>query len=221
MENINYVALILPALASLAVVLVPFTWRHLASPYVTIIHEYGHAVANIVTLGRPSGIKAHFSDGGGVTHYFRKRGFLHGIGTVVSGLSGYPAPILFGLALICSVSGGYNQIILTVSTVVACIFILLMRNLSGFVIAIFTAAYFFVAANGSDLGVNMTYWAGSFFLIAGVKDFIRLCEYYFRGIAEETDLGLLKQSHLLPQFVWLLLMFLEILILGALILTTA
>lgn len=221
MENLRFAELILPMVIAVTLVAVPFTWKYLISPYVTVIHEYGHAVANIITFGRPHSIKARFADGGGVTHSLRYGGFLSGIGAIFSGLSGYPAPIIFGVALISSVTGGYQSYLLTFSAIAFALFILLMRNLAGFMIAIFTAGYFFVAAQSHPWAEGMVYFAGSVFLVAGIMDMIRLISYYFRGLSEETDLGILKEGYFLPQFFWLILMIIEIVFFSWLILGTA
>lgn len=221
MENLEFVELIIPMGIALLLVLVPFTWKYAISPYVTVIHEYGHAVANLLTFGMPFGIKAHFADGGGVTHSLRQGGFFSGLGTIFSGLSGYPAPILFGIALICSVSGGYAETILLVSAIVFGVFILLMRNFAGFLISIVTAAYFVLAVSLSNYTETFAYFAGSIFLIAGISDLIRLCTYYFKGISDESDLGILKDRFFLPQFFWLILMFAEVVFFGYLLLLTA
>lgn len=221
MENINYVSLILPIAVAVVLTFVPFTWKHVVSPYVTVIHEYGHAVSNILTLGRPHSIKVHFADKGGVTHSLRRNGFLSGFGTVFSGLTGYPAPIFFGLALICSISGDYTKNLVLGSAIAFLIFVFLMRNIAGFILAIATALYFAIAYVFPPYMENMALWAGALMLIAGTADMFRLVVYYFKGLSQETDLGLLQDRFWLPKWFWLILMLAEILFFSWLILQTA
>lgn len=214
MEHIEIGKLILPAITALVFSVVPFLWIYFASPFVTVVHEYGHVITNILTLGRPSGIRVRFADGGGEAHSLRMGGFLSGIGSVFSLLSGYPAPILFGLGLIASTNGSHNGIFLSVSAIVFSVFVLLMRNFAGWLIGGAFAALFIVAANAPALSVPISYWLGAFFVVAGITDFIRLIIYYISGISEESDLGILAENHMLPQFIWLALMAGEIVFFG-------
>lgn len=202
----NWWAMAVPMLLAIGLSILPWTRTHVVSPYITVIHEYGHAVANILTLGRPSGIKAHFANGGGETHSMRPRGFLSGIGAIISGLAGYPAPIIMGLALILSVPGGWSHIMNMTALILFTIFILLMRNIAGFLLAISTAGYFLLSTMNPVLGESLALGAGAVLLVGGVVDMVVLVGYWVRGVAGETDLGILQGRFLLPKFVWLLLM---------------
>lgn len=203
MEASHWIALLIPMALAVGLSVAPWTRTHIVSPYITVIHEYGHVVANILTLSRPRGIKARFGNGGGETHSERPPGFFHGIGALVSGLAGYPAPILFGLMLIFSVSGGWVSYLLNVCSVVFIIFVLLMRNLSGILLALTTAAYFFFAASQAIHMDMMALAAGAVILVGGVVDMVVLVTYWAKGISGETDLGILQRRFLLPKWFWL------------------
>lgn len=206
MESINWIALLVPMALAIGLSAAPWTRKHIVNPYITVIHEYGHAVANLLTLGRPHGIKARFADGGGETQSMRPPGLLSGIGSVISGLAGYPAPIIFGLALLFSVSGGWSQPLLNACAVVFAVFVLLMRNISGIILALTTAAYFFVASSQSVYMDAMTLAAGAVIFVGGLVDMIVLIGYWYQGHSGETDLGILQRRFLLPKWFWLLLM---------------
>lgn len=206
LETINWWAVIVPMVIAVGLSVMPWTRKHMVSPYMTVIHEYGHVVANVLTLGFPYGVKAHFGEGGGETNFLRSRGFFSGIGTVISGLSGYPAPILLGLTLIFSVPGGWSQVMIIVTTILFTLFIFLMRNLAGLLLALLTAGYFAIATFNPEYIEPMALTAGIVMVVGGVTDFLVLIGYWLRGIADGTDLGILQDRYFLPQIIWLLLM---------------
>jgi hypothetical protein len=206
LASVNWYAMIVPVIIAIILSALPWTRKHMVSPYITVIHEYGHAVANILTLGRPHGIKARFAHGGGETRSMRPKGFLSGIGAIISALSGYPAPIILGLALVISVFGDWSDIMVLTATILFTVFIFLMRNLSGILLAILTAGYFAVATTYPHLEESMALAAGMVLIVGGVMDVLRLIGYWVQGQAGETDLGILQSNFFLPQIIWLVLM---------------
>lgn len=212
MNNIDYMTLII--CFGLAVVLyaMPFTRRHIMAPYSTVIHEYGHAVANLMTFGLPTGIKVYWNQGGGVTHHLRGRGLFSWFGGIISGLSGYPAPIVVGWMMIVSVPAGYSEKMSYALAFICFIMLFLMRNFFGLMIGLLTFLYMVLTIMTVDLQDQLMTFGGMFILIMGVADFIYLMKVYFTGnpLSDESDLGLLKESYFFPKFIWLILIIAEI-----------
>lgn len=182
----------------------PFTRRHVMAPYGTVVHEYGHALANIATLGLPTGIKVYPNQGGGVTHHLRARGFFPAFGAIFSGLIGYPAPILAGYLLIMSSSGEYGYHVLAVFTVLSFLMIILMRNLFGLLMSLLSFGYLFLSVATYEMYPQLGTIAGAILIVVGIMDFLYLLKLYVKGLSEESDLGILKEAYFMPQWFWLI-----------------
>ncbi len=208
METFSITTYLIVAAVITGLSAIPFVWRHLISPIITLVHEYGHAAANIATLGRPIGIRVHFADGGGETHHIRNGGFFNFFGRIISGISGYTAPIILGFAMIMSVRVGYHQGLSVGILVCFVVFLLLMRNIAGWVIGTMGVLFFGLAILIEDnAGMWMVFLSGMLFLIGGIVDILILTKRYFQYDTDETDLGILKESNYLPQIIWLLAMY--------------
>lgn len=204
MNNIDYMTLIISLGIAIVLYAMPFTRRHIMAPYGTIVHEYGHALANIATLGLPTGIKVYPNQGGGVTHHLRSRGFFPAFGAVFSGLIGYPAPILAGYLLIMSASGGYGYHVLAVFTVLSFFMIILMRNWFGLLMSLLSFGYLFLSVITYEVYPQLGTIAGAILVVVGIMDFLYLLKLYFKGLSEESDLGILKEAYFFPQWFWLI-----------------
>lgn len=204
MNNIDYITLIISLGIAIVLYAMPFTRRHVMAPYGTIVHEYGHAIANIATLGIPTGIKVHPNQGGGVTHHIRARGLFPAFGAIFSGLIGYPAPILAGYLLIVSPVNGYGYHVLAVFTVLSFFMIILMRNLFGLLMSILSCGFLFLSTATYDMYPQLGIVAGAILIVVGFMDFLYLLKLYFTGMSEESDLGILKEAYFFPQWIWLI-----------------
>lgn len=204
MNNIDYITLIISLGIAIALYAMPFTRRHIMAPYGTIVHEYGHAIANIATLGIPTGIKVYPKEGGGVTHHIRARGLFPAFGAIFSGLFGYPAPILAGYLLVVSPISGYGYHVLTTFAVLSFFMIILMRNFFGLLMAVLSFGYLFLCISTYDAYPQLGVIAGAILIVVGVMDFLYLLKLYFTGMSEESDLGILKEAYFFPQWIWLI-----------------
>lgn len=186
----------------MALCLLPLTRRFLLSPLGTLIHEYGHVVANLFTFGKPTGIKIYWGDNGGVTHSLRSGGLFNGVGMFVSGIAGYPAPILLGLTLIASVTGGYASTVALVMLIITGVFFLLMRSLTGIALSLISGLFYFYTWNHHGTNPLMLYCAGFAYLAMGLCEYWSLTYHYFRGNPDvvETDLGILRSSTYVPMW---------------------
>ena len=88
------------------------TWRWFGL-FTTLVHELGHAVAAILSGRVVHGIRIRRNHSGDALS--SGRGVL---GTVVSGLMGYPAPAIVGAAQLWCVFNGYTAAALFVGGVV-------------------------------------------------------------------------------------------------------
>ncbi|MHC5796372.1 M50 family metallopeptidase [Lacisediminihabitans sp. FW035] len=110
------------------------TWQYFGL-FATLVHELGHAVAAILTGRAVHGIRIRRNHSGDALS--SGRGVL---GTMVSGVFGYPAPAIVGAAQLWSVFNGYTALALFVGGVVLVLTLLVIRNAFGAIVVIVSAA---------------------------------------------------------------------------------
>jgi hypothetical protein len=127
-------ALMLGILAAAAVLSIPrVTWQWFGL-FTTLVHELGHAVAAILTGRVVHGIRIRRNHSGDALS--SGRGVL---GTVVSGVMGYPAPAIVGASQLWCVFNGYTAIALFAGGVVLVLTLLVIRNLFGVLVVLASA----------------------------------------------------------------------------------
>ncbi|MEX1079533.1 MAG: M50 family metallopeptidase [Homoserinimonas sp.] len=125
----------LAVLVAAAVLSIPrATWRWFGL-FTTLVHELGHAVAAILTGRVVHGIRIRRNHSGDALS--SGRGVL---GTIVSGVMGYPAPAVVGAAQLWCVFTGYTAIALFAGGVVLLLTLLVIRNLFGVLVVLTSAA---------------------------------------------------------------------------------
>ncbi|MHA6695312.1 M50 family metallopeptidase [Homoserinimonas sp. A520] len=125
----------LAILAGAAALSVPrATWQWFGL-FTTLVHELGHAVAAIVTGRVVHGIRIRRNHSGDALS--SGRGVL---GTVISGVMGYPAPAVVGAAQLWCVFTGYTSIALFAGGVVLLLTLLVIRNAFGVLVVLLSAA---------------------------------------------------------------------------------
>src|SRR5690554_3005758 len=103
----------LAILAAAALLSVPrATWQWFGL-FTTLVHELGHAVAALLTGRIVHGIRIRRNHSGDALSSGRGA-----LGTVVSGVMGYPAPAVVGAAQLWSVFNGYTTAALFLGGVV-------------------------------------------------------------------------------------------------------
>lgn len=208
METFSVTTYVIMAAVITGLTAIPFVWIYIVSPIITLIHEYGHAISNIFTLGRPTGIRVHFANGGGETHHIRNVGFFNFFGRIISGISGYTAPIILGFAMLMSIRVGYYHALAVGILISFIVFLFLMRNIAGWIIGILGVLYFgLVVIIEENTGMWMILLSGMVFIVGGVVDMLLLTKRYFQQDTDETDLGILQETNHLPQIIWLLAMY--------------
>lgn len=109
------------------------TWQWFGL-FTTLVHELGHAVAAILTGRVVHGIRIRRNHSGDALS--SGRGVL---GSVVSGVMGYPAPAVVGAAQLWCVFNGYTAAALFVGGVVLVLTLLVIRNLFGVLVVLGSA----------------------------------------------------------------------------------
>ncbi|WP_255461337.1 M50 family metallopeptidase [Glaciihabitans sp. INWT7] len=110
------------------------SWQYFGL-FATLVHKLGHAVAAILTGRVVHGIRIRRNHSGDALS--SGRGIL---GTVVSGVFGYPAPAIVGAAQLWSVFSGYTAIALFVGGILLVLTMLVIRNAFGAVVVLASAA---------------------------------------------------------------------------------
>ena len=184
---------------------IPYTWKFLMTHFITLAHEYGHAFLGVFTEGSIHKIKIHL-DSSGETSTYRERKFIP-VGSVLTTLAGYPAPILLGSFLITSVDETWRPWSAVALLIFGLFCLLFIRNLFGLVMALIWVGLFgsLVIFNPTNLN-EITMVAGMVFLIGGVKDMLTLCRMWFKKDADGSDLGILKEAVHFPQVFSLMVM---------------
>lgn len=110
------------------------TWRWFGL-FATLVHELGHAVAAILTGRVVHGIRIRRNHSGDALSSGRGA-----LGTIISGVMGYPAPAIVGAAQLWSVANGYTAVALFAGGVVLVLTLLVIRNAFGFLVVLASAA---------------------------------------------------------------------------------
>jgi len=171
--------------ASLALATVAYrpSWR-VARNAVTIAHEGGHAVAALLTGRKP-----------------------YGFGMVLTALSGYIAPSLFGLGGAALLGRGHITALLWVCVGLLALMLLMLRNFFGLLSVVVTGALAFVVSWYADPKVQagFAYLAVWFLLLGGVRPVFELQWQRRGGRAPDSDADQLGKLTKLPAGLWVFL----------------
>ena len=109
------------------------TWKWFGL-FATLVHELGHAFAAILSGRVVKGIRIRRDHSGDAMSTGRGS-----LGTVLSGVFGYPAPAIVGAALLWSVFSGYTAAALLIGGVILVLTVLVIRNAFGIVVVLASA----------------------------------------------------------------------------------
>ncbi len=187
--------------AGLAFVVVALSWLwRPARNVITIVHEAGHALVAVLAGRRLTGIRLH-SDTSGLT---LSKGKPYGPGMVLTGLFGYIAPSLLGLAFAALLAAGRVTALLVICAVLLVGVLLVVRNFFG---------VFSVLATGAVL-VAVSKWAPDevqapfahlimwFLLLGGIRSVGDLQRLRSRGRARDSDADQLARLTGAPGLFW-------------------
>ncbi|KQV06549.1 M50 family metallopeptidase [Leifsonia sp. Root112D2] len=206
---------ILAAAAALSIPRASWQWFGL---FTTLVHELGHAVAAILTGRVVRGIRLHRNHSGDALSTGRG-----GLGIVISGLFGYPAPALVGAALLVSVFRGYTAIALFAGGVILVLTLLVIRNLFGVLVVLASAAvsallWFYATPVVQSYALLVL---GTALLVGAVRGLATVIGVHIRhrNHLQSSDAYLLYRRTGVPSPVWLALF--TILIAAALVAAVA
>lgn len=178
----------------------PWTWKGFVTHLVTLAHEYGHAVVGLLTNAHVRKIKIRW-DSSGETATVRRSSLLP-IGSTLTTLAGYPAPVIFGSLLISSIDESWNNVLMWILTGLGLFFLLFIRNFFGLLMALLWIAFFgYLALLHSPYSTELVLWAGIFFLVGGIRDLYGLFRMWLRKNDDGSDLSILKEATGIPHIV--------------------
>lgn len=167
---------------------------------VTIIHEMGHVIMGWLWGRRIDGISLH-TDTSGLTI---SAGKPHGLGVLMTYLSGYTAPPAVGLVFIWAATHGWSGLALTSMVVVLLSAFWLVRNVWGL-----------LTVSVSLLGVGLIFWHGDpvaitttvavlgmFLIMSGLRGGFDLWAVHAHGDGSSSDATMAAQNSLIPTMFW-------------------
>lgn len=187
--------------AVLSIPRVTWAWFGL---FTTLVHELGHAVAALLTGRVIHGIRIRRNHSGEAVSSGRG-----GVGPVISGFFGYPAPAIVGAAHLWSVFNGYTAIALFVGGVVLVLTLLVIRNLFGVLVVLASAgasALLWFSATPEVQGYALLV-IGTALLVGSVRGLATVIGVHTRrrDQLQTSDAYLLFRRTGVPSPVWLLL----------------
>lgn len=190
--------------AAAAVSIPGFSWR-IFGLFTTLVHELGHSFAALATGRRVTGIHLNRNHSGTTRSVGRG-----GIGVVVSGFFGYPAPALVAAGAIWCVVNGYQSAALAVGAAIAVATLLFIRNWFGAVVTLASAgvaaALWYYATPAVQAYVLLV--VGIALLVGAVRAFVGVVGVHVsrRRDVATSDAYLLYRRTRVPSPVWLVLM---------------
>ena len=187
-----------------AVLSIPrLTWQWFGL-FTTLVHELGHAVGAILTGRVVHGIRIRRNHSGEAVSSGRS-----GIGQVVSGFFGYPAPAIVGAAQLWAVFEGYTALALVVGGVILVLTLVVVRNLFGVLVVVVSAgvsaALWFYAT--PEVQSYALLALGTALLVGSVRGLLTVISVHTRrrDQLQTSDAYLLYRRTHVPSAVWLLL----------------
>lgn len=172
--------------------------------FTTLVHELGHAVAAILTGRVIRGIRIRRDHSGDALSTGRGA-----FGTIVSGVFGYPAPAIVGLALLWSVLQGYTAVALFVGGIILIVTIVVIRNLFGAVVVVLSAAvsaalWFYASPAVQSYALLVLAIA---LLVGSVRGLVTVISVHTRNRSQlsTSDAYLLYKHTHVPSIIWLLI----------------
>lgn len=168
----------------------------------TWVHETGHALAALLTGRRVTGIRLE-ADASGMTHHVGSRG----LGRVITGFAGYPAPALAGAGVAVAVGSGHARWAVGAILAVAVLMLPLQRSWRGTAVTFMTGALGYVLISASPMWAvaGLTALAG-YLLVASPRTVVELHRHRrFSDVSAEgvhSDADSLAAVTGLPAVVW-------------------
>jgi hypothetical protein len=170
--------------------------------FTTLVHELGHAFVGALFGRRVTGITVHANHGGSARSLGRG-----GLGSVVSGFFGYPAPAVVGAVLLWCVFMGYTAPAFAAGTLVTILTLIFIRNWFGALAVVVSAgisALLWIYGTSAVQSYALLI-IGVALLIGSVRAFFSVVSVHTRrrGSLASSDAYLLAQRTRIPSAVWL------------------
>lgn len=205
----------------LVCVFVPYI-RKVSEWFVTIIHEFGHALTALLLGGGINGIKLH-ADGSGVTITKQARGLFYKLFRRIILFAGYSFPLYIGIALMVTVVTNNVSVGMVILLVMGLLTFIFLRNWFGLVIILIYFAVLFVFWQFHTVldEKYLVLFMSMLFIIRGAYDIVMVAKLVFRReVTDESDFHLLANESWLPRQVWYVIFVLfQLIVIGLVFLT--
>ncbi|WP_181148112.1 M50 family metallopeptidase [Arthrobacter sp. MYb213] len=184
-------------------------WR-ITGMYSTLVHELGHVISALFTGRFVTGLRLGWDHSGEVVSRGRGKASI-----IISGIFGYPAPLLISAALLWATATGYAGRALGIYALFFVLALVFVRNWPAFVVcsasAVIALGVVFFAP--SSAYIYLALLLGGFLFCSGLRDFIKLLSVHTwrRQDIEQSDAYLIARSTGTFATLWLLV----IMLLGA------
>lgn len=183
--------------------------RKLANHFITVLHEFGHAIVALFLGGKIQGIRVN-SDGSGVTTSAHVVDMRYIPIRIITLLAGYSFPIFFGFTLVWFYFNSYTLAAVIVFGCVSGISFIFLRNFFGFFIMLLfagvTVGTYFIPWDGYSYVVL---GLGVLFSLFGIKDAIQISKAVYSSLPNlGSDFNLLKDQTHIPAKFWVIVFWL-------------
>ena len=184
-------------------------WR-ITGMYSTLVHELGHVISALFTGRFVTGLRLGWDHSGEVVSRGRGKASI-----IISGVFGYPAPLLISAALLWATASGYAGRALGIYALFFVLVLVFVRNWPAFVVCSASAviALGVVLFAPASAYIYLALLLGGFLFCSGLRDFLKLLAVHTlrRQDIEQSDAYLIARSTGTFATLWLLV----IMLLGA------
>lgn len=177
-------------------------WR-ITGMYSTLVHELGHVISALFTGRFVTGLRLGWDHSGEVVSRGRGKASI-----IISGVFGYPSPLLISAALLWATSAGYAGRALGVYALFFVLALVFVRNWPAFVVcsASVCIALGVVFLAPTSAYIYLALLLGGFLFCSGIRDFIKLLAVHTwrRQDIEQSDAYLIARSTGTFATLWLL-----------------
>lgn len=207
-DPFNGWVLLLTFITVLIFMFVPYL-KTVATWFVTIIHEAGHAIFSLLTGNGISAIRLH-KDGSGSTDTLHVSGLFSRLFRIIVLFAGYTAPIYLGFGLIMLNLNDLAMVAFYILLVIGLLTLVFLRSWFGIIIlAIYFLSLFavMVVNNGATLPLFVNF-LGFLFVALGLKDLIQVAGPVFMkkkySMSASSDFHILQEESLfhIPAQAW-------------------
>lgn len=177
-------------------------WR-ITGMYSTLVHELGHLISALFTGRFVTGLRLGWDHSGEVVSRGRGK-----VSIIISGIFGYPAPLLVSAALLWATAAGYAGRALGIYALFFVLALVFVRNWPAFVVCSASAlvALGVVFFAPSSAYIYLALLLGGFLLCSGIRDYLKVLAVHTwrRRDIEQSDAYLIARATGTFATLWLL-----------------